>query len=87
MVFAFEWSLNKELIYGQVPFKEQCQIKLLMNIQNKGNNIDPIAYKAGWEKAQEEFEMYLKAQYAAKAEKALQKLKRGESFGQVIEVA
>ena len=50
MVFAFEWSLNKGLIYGQVSFKEQCQIKLLMNIQNKGNNIDPIAYKAGWEK-------------------------------------
>jgi len=56
-----------------------------MNLRN--HNIDPVAYKQGWEKAQQEFELYLKAQYEVKTKLALEKLKRGEIFSQVIEAA
>ena len=56
-----------------------------MNLRN--HNIDPVAYKQGWEEAQQAFEQHLKARYEVKTKLALEKLKRGEIFSQIIEAA
>lgn len=58
-----------------------------MKLNKQISTTDPVVYKRGWEKAQKEFEAYLKFEYQAKAKLALRKLKKGESIGQVIEAA
>lgn len=51
------------------------------------NNIDPNTYKEGWEKAQAAFETYQKARNEVKMRQAIERLKRGEVFGSIIEAA
>ena len=58
-----------------------------MTTDNFNNTIDPNSYRMGWEKAQEEFENYLRAQYVDKTQEAIQRLKNGETFIDSIEAA
>jgi len=53
----------------------------------KLKNIDPEAYRKGWERSQKEFERFLKSEYEQKRKLAIEKLRKGEVFGQIIEAA
>lgn len=58
-----------------------------MTNSNINYSTDPNAYKMGWEKAQKGFEAYLQSQYESKTKEAIEKLKNGETFIDLIEAA